>query len=88
MDLVAELFEKHGSFLDDFSKREIAWFVQKTVDEELVFFYFPNLPAPLLSPEELVEAKIQSVDDAMQELCVAVQKLESGRPGTLNYGFS
>ena len=40
-----------------------------------------------MDKEEFAKANIQSVDDAMNELCIARQNVENARPGTYSLGF-
>ncbi|CAB9504573.1 Poly(ADP-ribose) polymerase catalytic domain [Seminavis robusta] len=85
-DLASELYEKNTTVLKDTSKRELAWYCHSTMDKEIISFYFSDLPHPMNS-QELAKAKIQSVDDAMVDLCKAMQNLENERPGTWSLGY-
>jgi hypothetical protein len=75
VDLASELYIKKGSFLKESSKKEIAWYVWKTCDEDLIEHFFPNLPDPM-NPCELAQANVQSVDDAIQDVTEAIRQLQ------------
>jgi Poly(ADP-ribose) polymerase catalytic domain len=80
VDLASELYVKQGSFLKESSKKEISWYVFKTCENDLIDYFFPNLPDPM-SPLELSEAHVKSVDDAIQDVTEAIRQLEVARQG-------
>jgi len=47
VDIASEIYHKHCDKLDEDSKREIAWYAHRAVDEQVVGIYFVDLPSPV-----------------------------------------
>jgi hypothetical protein len=49
VDIAPEIYHKHCNKLDEDSKREIAWYAHRAVDEDeqVVGIYFVDLPSPV-----------------------------------------
>ena len=73
--IASEKYQKHIVDLKATSKREISMYVYRLVDNEVISFYFPDLPEPMRA-EERDTAAIKSVDKTEQEASKAKKELE------------
>lgn len=80
VDVASEKYQKHLAVLCETSRREIAMYVNRLVDVDLVSFYFPELPEPM-KIEERDAATIRSVEEAEQDALRAKQALEYAKMG-------
>uniref|UniRef100_A0A7S3DQU0 PARP catalytic domain-containing protein n=1 Tax=Entomoneis paludosa TaxID=265537 RepID=A0A7S3DQU0_9STRA len=72
IDTAGSTYEKNQDKLSHLSKREIAMYANRMYDEEVVQFYFPDLPPPM-SVAEHGKEEILSVDKTRQEVSDAKQ---------------
>lgn len=87
LDLASEHYEKNCAVLKPTSKREISWYVHQKLDEDAIPVLFPKLPKPM-KIDEMEEAKIQSVDEALRQESEAKQRLETERKAAALAGQS
>lgn len=78
VDTASRHYEKQRDVLKEVSKREISWYVRQNVEEEVICFYFEGLPEPL-SPEEIANTKLLSLDDATKQEQEAKERLEAAQ---------
>ena len=62
-DVAAEVYERKSPGLCALSKREISWYVHQKLDDEIIEWYFPDLPKPM-DMNEIIKRKVQNYDDA------------------------
>jgi hypothetical protein len=78
IDVAAEKYAKARSILKHSSKRELAWYVHQNMDEEVIPFYFEELPEPM-KPADLEKSDVKSVEEAEKMEKEAKEKLETER---------
>jgi hypothetical protein len=74
IDIASEKYQKHITALNFISKREISMYVHRLLDIEVISFYFPELPEPMMAEERDI-ATIKSVDEAEREASEAKEEL-------------
>jgi hypothetical protein len=47
LDVASDLYSRNKGLLQVASKKEISWYVRTRLDNDLIFYYFPDLPAPM-----------------------------------------
>ena len=75
VDVASEKYQKHKDQLCHISKREISMYVHRVVDADVISFYFPELPEPMMAEERDVAA-IKSVDETVRDAANAKELLD------------
>ena len=75
IDIGSELYTKKKDLLSDLSKREIAMYVHRVLDKDVLDVYFPGIPAPMKGSEH-DKAPIKRVEVVEREANVLKQQLD------------
>jgi hypothetical protein len=75
----SEAWEKHKGRLDDASKKEISLWVHRTVNPDIIPFYFPDIPEPMSREEHARLAK--TVEEYQEEVIAAKRELDEEQYG-------
>jgi len=78
VDIASEKYQKHMAVLSATSKREISMYVHRLLDDEVISYYFPDLPEPMMAAERDTAA-IRSVDESERDAAQAKEALEKAK---------